>query len=502
MCSRLGYSEYKQVRNSIRKYNREDLLWSLITLTCKVSRSEMVVWQKGFVPWELLLFAKWIIVDWSQINGTQKVDQNALNILINNVKKFVDIPDPLLKQGDQGITKFMRRLAFQQFWHQKKLAASNAGRTIKLLLEPTFSSALEDKILSKLRLTRAEIIELMLMVWAGFLGKDNITHLKEDFFFALEKTLSKEKVRALFDLFSVHVDNIAEYGSGLATPKNYFNEIYERPPFLKKPFIENRNGDIHLWSLAILNEIIEHGIYDLVKSVDSSKFGDEFGVIFEKYLESQLSLNKLPYNDEKSQKKKGYEQQVDFILENEDSFVFVEAKGIEASPLTQVVPFDEIMSNAYKKNIVKALFQAHSVNSRLINDGNKKIPYLLVVSYKELYLGNGENVLDEFIATTLRDEYGVTELSIPPENIFFVSVDGFDKLLICSEEQTDKVVNVLKLIVTKKKDIKDKKFIFTQYLEDLDGIKLKDRTENNLNDKFNEFHQKLVEKYFPGHKKI
>lgn len=462
----------------------------------------MEVWQKGYLPWELILLGKWVVADWDNIKGNKRVSPNIVNNLINKVKSFIERQNPLLKKGEEGLTKFMRRTAFQQFWHQKKLSASCAGRAIKLLVESNFSTYFEEKLASEIGITRLEIIEIALMIWSGFLENNNIVFLRKDYFSSVKDTLGEEKIVLFLKYFSVDAQDISKYREILFPTKNYYTEIFDKSPFSSKPFVVSVEGNLHLWSIAMLNEIIEFGIYNILKGFDSSKFGTEFGPIFESYIRSQLSDFNLPFTDEKELRNQGFRKQVDFVLDGYSGLVLIETKAVEASRLSQINPLDEIMANSYKDSIIKALYQAHVVFTQYTEIGKKKNPFLLVVSYKELYLGNGESVWDEFISKTLSEVYDLNEFAIPIENIFFISADGFDKLLICARGKIDCIVEVLEKIVEKKRDVKKKRFVFSQYLNGLGTEELNEKTESNLSRKFYEFHQNALDKYFPSWRKM
>lgn len=485
-----GFSSYKPIRNYIRKYSREELLEALIKLSCGISRSGAEVWSKGYVPWELLLLGRWIIRDWNNIKGTKKIDQNELNNILNKVKSFSD-DDTFLKEGhSNGISKFMRRMAFQQFWFQTSVGYSNAGRSIDLLVNSTLSPEVDKKLLEATGISRKELYDIWVMVWASFSG-ERINSLLPSFFDKVKEKTGEGVIEAFFKNFSLDSKSIDSFNDTYKA-KNYILEIYERSPFFYKPFY-CAGGKYYLWNISILNEFLEYGIYDFLKKIIPDKFGDCFGPIFEKYLEKRLIEYSIPYVSENELRNQGFEKQVDYLLEEGKDVVLIESKAIEASRHVKLLPTDQAMSNAYKKDVVKGIAQAHYVFKKLTNEKDVQEGFLLIVTYKELFLGNGESVWDEFIEDTLNNKYGIENCSIKPENIFFLSADSYDKLLLCMDGDIKKLIEILKRIIQDKSKVETKKFVFSQYLSNLD---LNTKSDEYLKNVFNDYYTKVIKDYF------
>ena len=154
--------------------------------------------------------------------------------------------------------------------------------------------------------------------------------------------------------------------------------------------------------------------------------------------------------------------------------ILIEAKAIEAPHHTKSYPSDKRMIRAYKKDIIKALAQAHEVIktfkvNKLIND-----TFLLIVTYEELYLGDGEDVWNEFAKTSLSNDYGIKDFNIKPENLFFISINSFDRLLRITDGNIEQMIKIFKEVI-KQKNGETKKYIFEDYLKEFDVEKSKDQ---------------------------
>ena len=102
------------------------------------------------------------------------------------------------------------------------------------------------------------------------------------------------------------------------------------------------------------------------------------------------------------------------------------------------------------------------------------ILFYFIVTYKELYLGNGEDVWNEFAKTSLNDSYEIKDFNIKPENLFFIPINSFDRLLRITNGNIEQMIKIFKEVI-KQKNGETKKYIFETYLEEFDVAKSKDQ---------------------------
>ena len=129
-----------------------------------------------------------------------------------------------------------------------------------------------------------------------------------------------------------------------------------------------------------------------------------------------------------SQKKKV----LDFILKTDSANILLDAKGVELNSLGMVSHIPNLIADKTKSSVIKGINQAFSTLEILkshteIIDTNKT-NYLLIVTYKDLNLGQGEDFYSIFakdkLDTILKSYKTNTNLSV--DNIFILSVDDFD----------------------------------------------------------------------------
>ena len=227
-------------------------------------------------------------------------------------------------------------------------------------------------------------------------------------------------------------------------------------------------------SIAFIEELLQFGIYDILKSINTIEFPNQhWGNTFEKYLESRLNEYNVCHLRESDLKKRGCKKQVDFFIPYDNNIILIEAKGIESKKHTGFFPSNKIMFNAYEENIIKSLMQAHNVIASF-KQGEGNIPrenvFLFVITYKDLYLGDPIEVWEEFIRDSIQRKYKINEegFNLIPKNIFFMTIGEFDNLLSFTEGNVEKTIKAIKDIV-QRRESGTVNFRFSEYLRDVFG---------------------------------
>ena len=129
---------------------------------------------------------------------------------------------------------------------------------------------------------------------------------------------------------------------------------------------------------------------------------------------------------------------VDFIVANGDSNVLIDAKGVEMAQRGMVAFQRGDVRRATQTSLIKAFEQGHEVAARIASIGGdhpvirqRSSTYLLAVTYKELYIGNGVTlaaVVGDAVLEKIRSKYAEQHL-IPVENIYFLTIHEFEELM-------------------------------------------------------------------------
>ena len=458
--SRKGFEHYKPIRNKLRKFDKTKLLYKLIEeLHAVKERYDSYQKNQGlildphreFQPWCALLAIRWLLIDWDCQNNSKKEPTGTdIKNIVNQIMKFRSDPDTLEDiKNEKDIIKIVRSHSMQQ-----RLFSYNwcndvmIGRVYKLFLETNLKSEVERIFKNHSKIDLPLDTFLKIAFYAYFLSmtgrpinKSTFRQLKNH----KELEVSEEDVDKFFNITSLTITEAAKYCQK-KTKDDYHRQYFELSPLIFYPFLNIEEKKWIAWSPSLIQEYLIQGIYDFCKEKEKSSFCGKFGrPIFEEYLAESMQNNGIKsFMDEDELSSKGLKKKkkVDFVIPSNKGNILIEAKAIEADPVTSQPTVD--MCEAYKENLVKAVAQGLSV-AKYIQQGdvhsitNAK-NYLLIVTYEEPFLGPSKvnweescpfkGAWDEFISECLDKEFPkVPKDAIDPKNIYFLSVDDFDRLM-------------------------------------------------------------------------
>jgi hypothetical protein len=198
---------------------------------------------------------------------------------------------------------------------------------------------------------------------------------------------------------------------------------------------------------------------------NSFSFPEEFGKRQERYLELGLKEVNIQYKTENELRKLySLEKVTDYLVDNN---ILIECKAIELHPRSGILRTHDIISNELNKSITKAYCQLLST-ARVIDENQEW--YGIIITYKEMYLGFGNDAWDEFLekkVTEFCKQNNIDLGILPPNNLFFIDIESWDYII---QAIKDKKGN-LKEILAKAKDlntsenIAERIFLFIQVLE-------------------------------------
>ena len=469
MRSNNGFSEYKKVRDYLRKYNKHNLLESLVQysgdLSLKYENQDKNLHNSMLLrPHYAFLLGRWIIRDWENINGHKIVNQgeDTFNEMLRRIVAFEKVDSQIrLKHNNTSANAIMRGLALQQNWYQERSLYDDLGRHVELFINTSISSDFERDIIEHIGLNIGDFFRSALFICLHCLH-NNVAHFREDEVH-LGNHFHQNKMHSFLSSISLCEDTFNTFDQKQEI--KFFQENFEKSPFFGKPFLKF-GETYYCWSIYLLDQMIQFGVYDILKG--DSRFKNKWGGIFENYIQSRLNHYSVNYINEKKIRKFS-NNQVDFLITHNSDLILIEAKSIEAAKHTRAFPTPEVMQQSYKNNIIKAFYQANSVAEALNLDRNQpfKRIFLFVVTYKELFLGSGESAWDEFIKKKFKEKYPENHFNLNPKDIFFMTIRDLDTLLSYMEGSVEEIIKFLKQIVVSKSDTKNQRFYFSQYLKEL-----------------------------------
>jgi len=193
---------------------------------------------------------------------------------------------------------------------------------------------------------------------------------------------------------------------------------------------------------------------------------------------NSIANTNIRYFDEKelSANLSGQGKLVDYLLVHEGSKILVDAKGVEMSYLGMVGHQPEVITDKTRTSIVKGIQQGFETVSRLGNikklgevEFGKADNYLIVVTFKDVFVGNGLDFYENVAKGTLNElmgQYGGGP-PIPFEHMYFMSIDDFD-LLTGGIASGDIALTQILLHAVKSDALgATKKFTFGQHIYDM-----------------------------------
>lgn len=436
------YQGYKEIRNKLRNLKANTVLTECIRYLNKKTSNANSELNKQ--PWIAMLLIKWAYID-EQVQHPGKVDATTNDVAIL-LRATYELTNKLRNPSEYAsVYMFMRALAFQQFIYQRAINLGSLCRERLFFGTLASNHQIHRLFKGKTSLTPSEFFSISLAIIAAVETSGPIIRL--DNFRSLFVEAEINKVRICLDLMSVPGNCVLTYMRNHGLTERRPEEFYEAPPFIDAPLL--KDGDNYLVVHKMLFfRAIETFFYDFMRRNFMDRFMPKFGSeIFERYIQNGLNYAKIDFTTEEELKRSlGSGQVVDFIIHEENTNIFIDAKAVEMNDKGRAAYSPATLSSSLKASILKAIDQAHDVNSRLSKQdpslrlSQKNVNYLVVVTYKELYATNGTRLKNELASeafTKITEKYS-PDCHIPPENIFFLTINDFDNLIqaISTEKTT------------------------------------------------------------------
>lgn len=466
------FAAYKQIRNQFRKYSPHSIVNKAFDYLKIPTSSSIDDLQKH--PWLVFLLLKWVLLD-EQFYSRDKrnISKQEFETLLNKMhglgsKSIVRMPSEYAH-----FHLWMRNISYQQFLYQNTFNGSAFARQSllfdKLAHNHTFRIDFE-------RITSfplSDFFELSAMLLLRFMEGNNVA-VEISWFSPVKDRYDKSIVQRFLDFLSCDLEALRNYLIEEAGNKKLrSSEYYEETLLVKFPLLKVDNV-YHLWHPMLLNRGLEYAVYETLRTPNPSNFMKMFGGIFEAYVNRSIQHLGLPYLAEKQiQQWLGNTQKVtDFLITEDGANIFVDAKGVEIAYLGKVSHNPEIVLDKVETSALKGIEQGFQVAHYLSTQNAINPPfqasnenYLLIVTFKELYLGSGKDFYEAVAKEKINAFVGAEEsFPIPLENIYFITVDDLDQVANFVKKGKVKFVEMLRKIVFEDQSANTKKFHFRQHL--------------------------------------
>ncbi|MEW6110711.1 MAG: hypothetical protein AB1664_01160 [Thermodesulfobacteriota bacterium] len=471
---------FKSFRNLLRKYDPRIVFGHCGELLAQIDRVGLSQDAPPY-PWELLLLMKWALL-YGDLAARKEARSDVIEKLLNRLRDCYRAA--LVPESEIGRYLIHRKYAFLQFPYRLRETWSRFARQSLLFGDLQLSHPIR---LDFQRVTGFDVndyVELALCTLALLddCPKGQLAHVREEQFSTMGSSYDADAVRTFLSLFSCDVNELQAYL--LELDHKYCprleHELYEESPFKRYPMV--RKGKVYVpLSRSLLGVSLQDFIYDTLRALDSQRFGNLFGPIFQQYVNKVVNESRLPYLNEDQLKELVGEKGgiVDGLVVIDDTNVLIEAKGVEMRYLGRVTDdADQLQSAHYL--LVNAIRQAYGTVRKLgqkgrngqIQLGNSQLPHLIIITYKPFYIGNGmifyKAIARQKLDAILKSLGG--EVLIPFENMHFISIREFEFLM--EAVRTGQVGLRESLCHAADVEAREdaRKFMFYRHLQDL-GVK-------------------------------
>lgn len=465
------YAAFKKVRNKFREYRYFELITEALNYINSPQSSRIESTKRQ--PWIALLFVKWIFLDINYPNLRGKIakpiDVYSLLQSIHDMANKLRMPD----EYDHSFL-FIRNIAFQQFIYQIDFHYPHLSRQSIIFSGLNKNHYIHREFLRHTGLEIQDFLDLSLLTITRFYETKEV-FLPINWFSPLASKYSQTGIDNFLNSISSNINDIRQQLLNNDNGIRPSSEHYEVTPFIEFPLIKTPKT-LMLAHKNILFRRLEYFIYDIMRNIDSEKFMDKFGELFERYVEKSIEHSNAKFLTEMEIKKLlgAGGKQIDFLIQENSSNIFVDAKAVEMSAQGKTTHLTEIIRQKTKTSILKAIKQSHDVIKKITDKNDPAIPhtpnnYLLVITFKDLYLGNGKDYYELIAKEKIDEIYNQYNnySRIPPENMYFITIDDLDSL--SSIVNSNKFTFTGVIDIAKKNDINPgtRKFDFRQHIDSL-----------------------------------
>jgi len=419
-----------QIVETVKKY----------TLDSLVERALDRIQKKPLVTQPWILLAYFEIAYREADNNSLKFEatQTVFNTICQQIFELMD------KHYFADFKKYNPKrmfhvLAYQQFPYQNQYSYNDIQRQVFIFNAQYENSRLNTKFKEKYGIS----IKQYLNVWNSITNRSNNPNSAKDADVILKIwTIDHDKVQSELKTFS----------NGIG---NNFYKTFIPDFFLKYPFINYKGRRFCIDPRLFKRTLYEFLFLHVLQSPDIK---DSFDNRFQNYVNKTLKDIGILYKIDKQLKTLG-QNECDFLISN---FLFAECKAIKIKPLAQVNPNDTILKNNLG-DISKAYKQIISTANRF--RGTKEL-FGVIITYLPFYFSDGTDIWeiflnDEITQFLLENKF---ELLVKPENLFFVDIKSWDRLIDVLKKENAPTLEEIFIDAKSNNSTEIKKFEFSMHL--------------------------------------
>lgn len=469
------FTAYKQIRNQFRRYLPLAIVEATLDYLKTPTSSPTEDLQKH--PWLVFLLLKWILLD-DQFDHRDKrgISKQEFLSLLGRMRGLGSKLTARMPNEYAHYRLWLRNISYQQFLYQSDFNGSAFARQSMFFDKLPKNHLFRTEFQKATGIPLSNFFELSAILLARFMSDPN-SPIATSWFSSVTHRYDASVIQRFLDILSCDLNSLRkrlmeENDSRIRSS----SELYEETDLVKFPLFK-ANEQYHIWHPMVFNRGLEYFVYDTLRSPDPSGFMNKFGDIFESYVHRSIQYLGLPYLREKQIQTllTGTGKVTDFLITEDGANIFVEAKGVEMAYVGKVSHIPEEIRYRVENSAIKGVEQGFQIVKRLSAQGSLNQTfqaasenYLLVITLKELYLGNGKDFYDAVAKNKIDALIGNSNSPpIPLENIYFITVDDLDYFANCVNKGEVRFIDFIRKSVKEDRSNSTKKFHFRQHLSEI-----------------------------------
>jgi hypothetical protein len=419
---------YVAVLRELRKYTATSLVEAALRILWADYPTKLDELQTA--PWHILLLLKWAFRDpHVALRAGASVTAREFDILRQQVLNLVG--SEYKRQKPQNIF-LMMRAHLQQIDFQR---AEGWGflRWPALIARQPVSQPSHRQFISEIGMPPEHFMDLAFVLLAAAMNReaslapnwlDPVRHFYGDSIDAMWRLVSR-------DFTSLREEMQQDRAQRLPLRQ----ELYEFPHLKRFPFIRARDGSLHCWHPKVLARALEDIVHNKLSELQR-EYTEPFSRLFEQYvMELTRAMDSNAVLEDQYRALAGDSMPtVEAVIPCGDCNVMVEAK---MSLFGDDVLLTDSVTQAHQKTkrIRDGIKQGWNVGKAL-RTASSPLPacaaaaqdFLLVVTSRELFIGDGEMLARLFRAGEFGYPDEGSRKNLPLCNVFVVSIENFERL--------------------------------------------------------------------------
>lgn len=456
---------FKAILREMRRYSGASIIEAALQILW--SKYATRIDELQMAPWHILLLVKWALKDpHVALRTGPQISVEAFDRLRQQLLDLVGIEHQRRRPENLFL---MMRAHLQQIEFQRPAGWGFLRWPALIARQPT-SHPSHRQVIEELGLPVAHLIDLSYGLFAAVLSRE--LPLAPGWFEPMRLACggSVDAFWALVarDLPSLREELRREQPRRLPLRQ----ELYEFPYLKRFPMVRLRDGRIHCWHPMVL----ARGLEDLVHlrlSELQTEYTQPFSKLFEKYVvELSKVMDASALSDDEYLALIGNgASNVEAAIACGDCNVFVEAKmSLFADDV--VLTDSEVQVYQKTKRLRDGIKQAWSVGQTIRGD-NSPLPtyaaaaqdFLLLVTSRELFVGDGEMLQRLYRPGDFDYPDAAAKTNLPLRNVFIMSIESFERLSCAVAAGTVSLPALLKEAATKGQDSATSSILFDGYLQ-------------------------------------